>query len=125
MTGVGRSSETNLINSHIASAHIETDCFIDSDDFYVFSQLRHLTLSISNTDVEYYIEDDINKLSHALANLSGNSLKTITIDISELEQTAAEQIKETFTKPYGLETLTFLEKNIKKGAWHKLVKNTC
>ena len=38
MTGVGRSSETNLINSHIASAQIETDCLIDSDDFYVFSQ---------------------------------------------------------------------------------------
>jgi len=115
---------SDLINSHIGSAHIETDCFIDSEELYVFSQLRHLTLSISNTDVKYYNDDDIYKFSHALANLAGNCLITITIDISELEQTAADQIKEMFAKPHGLETLSFLEKNPKKGARHKLVKKT-
>lgn len=97
------------VNSRITSAYIQTDCFIDYADFYVFSRLETLYLSISNTNLDFYDFEQVSGLWHVLRDLAGDCLKRIEFDISELPDTAQEQIKSFFKNPHNVVDLEFIE----------------
>ena len=101
------------VNARIRAAHIQTDSFIDSTEFYPFSNLVHLSLSVASNNAEYYDDNEIADLWDVLINLADLQLKTITFNLTNVSHTAATQIKELFANPYNVVELQFLER--KKG----------
>lgn len=101
--------------SRITAAHVETDCFVDVSDFYVFDKLETLYLYVSNQDCEYYDSREVSNLWFILLDLahSGN-LKRVVFDISRLTETAQEQIKELFVVPDNQIQLELIEPRKKK-----------
>lgn len=95
------------VNSRITSAHIETECFIDYDDFYCFTSLETLYLSISRTNIDYFDDRQVAGLWHVLSDLASGHLKRVEFDISALPDTSQEQIKTLFSNPYKVVDLEF------------------
>lgn len=112
--GINPEELPDYIASRLRTIHIETDVFIDSSEFYRFGSLEHLSLSISNTSVDYYEDKDIADLWHVLSDLADGNLKTILFDISDVNETAAEQIKMLMKNPNNVVQLEFIEAKRKK-----------
>lgn len=97
------------INSRITAAHIETDCFIDYSNFYEFARLERLYLYVSNQNVDYFDDTDVANLWHCLRDLASNRLKYIEFDISDLTDTAKEQITSLFKNPLNVVELNLID----------------
>lgn len=97
------------INSRITAAHIETDCFIDYSNFYEFARLERLYLYVSDPNADYFDDSDVANLWHCLRDLTSNSLKYIEFDISDLTDTAKEQITSLFKNPLNVVELNLID----------------
>jgi len=107
--GIWPNEYSDNIAARIRTAHIQTDVFTDTSEFYRFNNLVHLRLSISNTDAVYE-DKDVANLWHVLRDLAGDQLKTVTFDISTVNDTAVEQIKALFNNPHNVVDLKFIER---------------
>jgi len=106
---IGPTEYSDNIASRIRTAHIETYEFTDTREFYRFNNLVHLSLSVSSADA-VYDDKNIANLWHVLRELASGQLKTITFDISTVNDTAAEQIKALFNNPHNVVDLKFIER---------------
>ena len=97
------------INSRITAALIETDSFIDYSDFYEFARLERLYLYVSNHNVDYFEDRDVANLWHCLRDLASNRLKYIEFDISDLTESAKEQITSLFKNPLNVVELNLID----------------
>ncbi|KJY87701.1 hypothetical protein CWB89_10235 [Pseudoalteromonas piscicida] len=100
---------STYINSRITAAHIETDCFIDYSDFYDFSRLERLYLYVSNPNVDCFDDRDVANLWHFLRDLASKRLKYIEFDISDLTDTAKDQINSLLKNPLNVVELNLID----------------
>lgn len=104
---IGSACEYESCSINIVGANFETDIFSDYSDLYSFPNLKILTLTCHNGEVEHLDDEDLSAMQLALFNLE--NLNTLTLDLVGMRENIIEQVKQLIIFPQTDLEVIFIE----------------
>ena len=104
---IGFACEYESCSINIVGANFETDIFNDYINLYSFPNLKILTLTCHNREVEHLKDKDLSAMQLALFNLE--NLNTLILDLVGMRENLIEQVKQLIIFPQTDLDVIFVE----------------